>query len=269
MLSSGMSRRPKVNRLRIVSLAPNATSILCALGARSSLVGVTRWCPDVAPVDKLPQFGDCWKLESVPEILKLNPDLVIGSVPFKTETVGKLLEHPVRFLALNPRSLADIESDIRLLGGLLERTLNASRAIARMRKTFTAIRNANKRKRSLRIYCEAWPNPRITSPLWVAEITALCNAEFVGTPGARITDEEVAAANPDAIILAWAATGDRAKHDTIYANTKWRDVPAVRNRCVFVLRDELLNTPAPILAKGATSLFRLLEKCRRQMRSEA
>lgn len=269
MLSSEMSRRLTTNLLRIVSLAPNATSIVCALGARPSLVGVTRWCPDVAPAGKLPQFGDCWKLESVPEILKLKPDLIIGSVPFKTETLGRLLEHPVRFLALNPRSIVDIESDIRLLAGIVERKPNANRVIAEMRNAFSAIRNANKHKRQLRVYCEAWPHPRITSPPWVAELTALCNAEFVGMPGARIADEEVAAANPDVILLAWAATGSSSKPETVYANAKWREVAAVRNRRVFVLRDELLNTPAPILTTGAALLSRLLGKYRHQMRTEA
>ena len=258
-----MSRRQTAKSLRIVSLAPNATSILCAVGARSLLVGVTRWCPDVAPVRHLPQFGDCWKLESIPEILKLRPDLVIGSVPFKADTLGKLLEHPVRFLALNPRSLADIESDIRLLAGFVEKKPQANRVIAKMRKAFVAIQIANEQKQPMKIYCEAWPNPRITSPPWVAELVVFCNAEFVGTPGARISDEEVSAANPNAIVLAWAATGDRAKLKTVYANTKWRDVPAIRYRRVFVIRDELLNTPAPVLTLGAQALARVLNQCRR------
>lgn len=252
----------KNKKLRIVSLAPNATAILCAIDARPSLVGVTRWCADVAPVKHLPQFGDCWKLESVPEILKLRPDLIIGSVPFKTETLGKLLEHPVRFLALNPRTIADIEVDIRTVGALVGRKLAARGVIAKMRKGLAAIRTASKAKRKLRVYCEAWPNPRITSPPWVAEIAALCRAEFVGAPGARIEDEAIAAANPDVIILAWAATGDRAKPEAAYANKSWRDVAAIRNRRVFVIRDELLNTPAPILAEGARALARVLNSCR-------
>ena len=45
---------------RIVSLAPSVTSILCALGAHKPLVGVTRWCRDVASVRSLPTLGDCW-----------------------------------------------------------------------------------------------------------------------------------------------------------------------------------------------------------------
>jgi iron complex transport system substrate-binding protein len=258
-----MNRPSPKKRLRIVSLAPNATSILCALGERSSLVGVTRWCPLVARVSRLPQFGDCWKLQSIPQILELNPDLVIGSVPFKTETLGKLLERPVRFLALNPRSIADIEADIRLVAGLAGRKSSALRAIGAMRRKLAAIRSAARGKQKLRVYSEAWPNPRITSPPWVAELVELCNAEFVLTPGVAISDDDVAEANPDVIILAWAATGDRSQPSKAYGVEKWRDVPAVLNRRVFVVRDELLNTPAPILARGAQELARILLQCRR------
>lgn len=255
------------NQLRIVSLAPNATSILCALGVRSQLVGVTRWCPDVAPVKHLPQFGDCWKLESVPQILKLKPDLVICSVPFKTETLGRLLEHPVRFLALNPRSLADIESDIRMVAGVVGRRSAAYLVIRKMRHSFTKIRQSARGNRVLRVYCEAWPNPRIASPPWVAELVTIAGGEMVVPPGQKVSDEQIARANPEAIILAWAAAGDRSKPARAHAVEKWRKVAAIRNGCVFALRDELLNTPAPILTSGASELARLFEKCRAQSES--
>ena len=260
-----MPRHLATGHLRIVSLAPNATSILCALGARSSLVGVTRWCADVAPVTRLPKFGDCWNLESIPRILKLEPDLVIGSVPFKAETLGKLLEQPVRFLALNPRSLFDIEADIRVVAGMVGCELAAARVIAKMRKEFAKIRSRSRGKKRLRVYCEAWPNPRITSPPWVAELMAICGAEFVSTPGVRISEEDVAAANPDIIILAWAATGDRAKPEKCYQVASWKEVAAIKNRRVFVIKDELLNTPAPILTRGARQLAKVLSIGNRQL----
>jgi len=252
------------DKLRIVSLAPNATSILCALGATSMLVGVTRWCPDVAPVKQLPQFGDCLKLEAVPQILKLKPDLVIGSVPFKTETLGKLLEHPVRFLALNPRSLADIESDIRVVAGLVGRASAASHVVRKMRHSFAKIRRTTRGKRALRVYSEAWPNPRIASPPWVAELVAVAGGEIVVPAGQRISNEQIARANPDVIILAWAAAGDRSEPAKTYSVEEWRSVAAIRNRCVFAIRDELLNTPAPILVRGAGELAKLFAKCRAQ-----
>src|SRR5260370_4427406 len=130
----------KTNRgasLRIVSLAPSATSILCAIGAKRALVGVTKWCAEVTPVGNLPKLGDCWHMESVDEIVRLKPTLVIGSVPYKQETVGKLLEKPFAFLALNPRTLAAIETDIRWLGGLTHRTTATERLVEKMSRALS------------------------------------------------------------------------------------------------------------------------------------
>src|SRR5260370_36761242 len=98
----------KKPEMRIVSLAPSATSILCAIGARRLLVGVTKWCWDVAAVAGLPQVGDCWHMESVGEGVALRPSLGIGSVPCKQETVGKLLGQGLDVFVINPRSLEDV-----------------------------------------------------------------------------------------------------------------------------------------------------------------
>src|SRR2546426_312542 len=252
-------KAPRRAALRIVSLAPSATSILCAIGARKSLVGVTRWCPDVAPVSKLPMLGDSWHMESVEDILRLKPTLVIGSVPYKQETVAKLLEHPLNFLAMNPRTLSDIEADILLIGALTQRAAAASRLIRQMRHKFAAIANKSRRtKRRVRVYCEAWPNPRISSPPWVAELVRICGGEMVVPAGKSVTEEEVAAAQPEAIVLAWAATGDKPDPRKTYEVKAWRDVAAIRERHVHVVRDELLNTPGPPLIEGARALYRLL-----------
>jgi iron complex transport system substrate-binding protein len=258
--------KPKVKQaVRIVSLAPSATSILCAVGARRSLVGVTKWCADVANVAGLPRVGDCWHMGSVTEILELRPTLVIGSVPYKPKTVAKLLEHPINFLAMNPRTLADVYRDIRMLAAIVNRAQAAELLIAQMKKQFAAIAlrsNHAARKtvprNPLRLYCEAWPNPRISSPPWVAELAQFCGAEMVVAPGQRVTDDDVARAAPDVIVLAWAATGTKAKTKQAYAVPTWKNVPAIRNRQVFVISDELLNTPGPPLVTGAKQLWNIL-----------
>jgi iron complex transport system substrate-binding protein len=243
---------------RIVSLAPSVSSILVAIGARQHLVGVSKWCADVADVGRLPRVGDCWAIEAL-QVMRLKPTLIIGSVPFKPETVGKLLELPAAFLATNPRSLEDIESDIRLLGRLTNRDKPAERLIAKMRRGFADVAKRAKRARSQpRVYCEAWPNPRITSPPWVRELVEIAGGRMVLPAGERVSDEEVAQARPEVIVLAWAATGDRARAETAFENPSWLDVPAVRRGRVQVVRDELLNTPGPPLVEGAEALLRAL-----------
>jgi iron complex transport system substrate-binding protein len=249
------------NNLRIVSLAPSATSILCAIGARKSLVGVTKWCADVAPVNGLPKLGDCWHMDSVGEILKLKPSLLVGSVPYKQETLAKLLEHPLSFLATNPRSLADIENDIRILGRIASRATQAERLVMKMRREFDLIAKVSRSTRKkLRVYCEAWPNPRISSPPWVAEIVSICGGEMIVPAGQKVSDEQVADARPEVIVLAWAATGDRAKPQKAYDVASWKELPAIRNKRVYVVRDELLNTPGPPLLAGAKELLRIFQK---------
>src|SRR5271168_5360102 len=140
-----MSNENARGKMKIVSLAPSATSILCAIGAKSFLVGVTKWCADVASVKHLPKVGDCWHMYSIDDILKLKPTLVIGSVPYKQETVAKLLEQPLTFLAKNPRSLADIYADIRLLGGITGHAKQADREVRKMQTAFASVEK-NSRK---------------------------------------------------------------------------------------------------------------------------
>jgi iron complex transport system substrate-binding protein len=245
--------------LRIVSLAPSATSILCAIGARGALVGVTKWCADVAPVGRLPRLGDCWHMEAVDEILRLKPTLVIGSVPYKQEMVAKLLEQPFPFLAMNPRTLADIEADIRLLGGITQLAEAAQQVVKEMRQAFSQIEKKTRgREQRVRVYCEAWPNPRISSPPWVAELVNLCGGEMVVPAGEKITEAQVALAKPEIIVLAWAATGAKANPKQAYKVSAWKNVPAIQNRRVHVISDELLNTPATPLVQGARELWNVL-----------
>lgn len=275
---------------RIISLAPSVTSILLALGARRQLVAVSRWCKDVADVSGLPALGDCWSLtnnaggnargnarsraggnaerkraaenraeEGAAALLKLKPTLIIGSVPFKTETVQQILAVPVPFLALNPRRLADVAADIRVLGRVANATARAEALIGEMRRRFESVRKIASRARIRpSVYCEAWPNPRISSPPWVEELVEICGGEMCVPVGARITDEDVARANPEIIVLAWTAVGGNSKPEQAIANPVWKDVAAVRERRVFAIRDELLNTPGPPLMRGAGELLRVI-----------
>jgi ABC-type Fe3+-hydroxamate transport system substrate-binding protein len=142
------------SRQRIVSLAPNVTSILLALGAGRELVGVSKWCKEIAPVGDRPQVGDCWKMD-ICEVMRLKPTLLVGSVPFAPTTVEAILKEPVSFLAINPRSLADIESDIRTLARLVNRAAPGERLIRKMRSVFAEV---SRRARRIRT------RPRVSVP---------------------------------------------------------------------------------------------------------
>jgi iron complex transport system substrate-binding protein len=195
------------------------------------------------------------------EVMRLEPTLLIGSVPFAPDTVASILKEPVAFLAINPRSLADVETDILMLARLVNRATAGEKLIYAMRSDFDLIARQAKRFRNRsrpRVYCEAWPHPRISSPPWVPELVGMAGGEAVVPAGARVSDDDVARARPDVIVLAWTAAGARSKPSSALRNAAWQDVPAVRAGRVVVIRDELLNTPGPPLVEGARQLFRAI-----------
>jgi L-methionine (R)-S-oxide reductase len=245
---------------RIVSLAPSATELLLALGAGDRLVAVTRWCKDVCPnVPALPELDDCWTADPQ-QVLMHQPDLVIGCVPYSADVTGKLIAAGARFLAMNPVRLADVFFEIEMLGRLLGESEAALSLVASLRYRLEEVRRlAQTTSTRPKVWCECWPNPLIASPVWVADLVTIAGGEFVPRPGGRrVAEEEVLNAQPEMIVLAWAATGDRADPAKVLGRPGWDRVPAVRDARIHVVRDEWLNTPSLILRRGAEALLEIL-----------
>src|SRR5262245_47910441 len=105
---------------RIVSLQPSATVILARLGQLDQVVACTRYCADVCPEIRSSNrviVSDSWTAKA-DEIVAAQPDLVIAAVPYQEKAVAEILKANARFLALAPRSLADIYGDIATLAAL-------------------------------------------------------------------------------------------------------------------------------------------------------
>jgi len=254
--------------MRIVSLAPNVTSILVELGASRALAGITRWCKDVVPDEQfrtladVPQFDDCWNADPA-AVAAIKPDLVIASVPYRAQVVDGLVARGLRFLATYPRCLDDIFSDIRLLSRIVDRPVTGDQLVTRMQGEVEAVcrRLAGTSGTGSRpkVYCEEWSNPLQNSQAWVAELVTACGGEFVPLPAARkVSAEEVIAADPDLIVVAWCGTNDRSRPDVVRRRPGWATIKAVQQGRIYAVRDELLNTPGPKLVDGLKTLAHLI-----------
>jgi iron complex transport system substrate-binding protein len=104
------------------------------------------------------------------------------------------------------------------------------------------------------VYCEEWGKPLILSQTWVAELVEAAGGRFFGSPGKQVTEEEVAAADPDVIVAAWCGAGNRVPLEKIVARRGWAQTKAAKNGRVYCINDELLNTPASTLLGGLKAL---------------
>jgi iron complex transport system substrate-binding protein len=240
---------------RVVSLQPSATTIIAALGLLERVVACTRYCLDVCPeAHSKTIVEDSWTAQAA-QIIAVQPDLVIASVPYQLEAVSEILKAGIRFFGLAPRTLHDIFTDVASIAGLLGVPERGEQLINIMRADIEDVRQtASHASQRPRVFCEEWGKPIIASQPWVAELVEAAGGEFIGTPGKQITAEEVAAAAPEVIIAAWCGAGDRVPLEKIVMQRGWLQLPAVRESRVYCLRDEFLNTPGPTLLQGLHAL---------------
>jgi iron complex transport system substrate-binding protein len=246
---------------RVVSLQPSVTVTLRDLGALNRLVACTKYCVDVCP--EVRETGciiveDSWSAKAE-QIMAARPDLVIASVPYRLESVGEILKSGVPFLGLAPKSLDTIYKDIMMISHIMGLEARGERRpgaaiVARMEEEVQAMRQRMMGAERPLVYCEEWGKPLILSQTWVAELVEAAGGRFFGQPGKQVTEQEVAAADPDVIIAAWCGAGDRVPLEKIIPRRGWEQTKAAKNGRVYCINDEFLNTPASTLIQGLHAL---------------
>jgi iron complex transport system substrate-binding protein len=243
---------------RIVSLQPSITVTLRDLGRLHLLAACTRYCLDVCPELRNTAaiiVEDSWSAKA-DQILSVRPDLVIASVPYRMESLAEILKAGIPCLCLTPHSLADIYHDILHIARIVGSESAGQNLVNRMQTEIETVRRQVENSLDSRplVYCEEWGKPLILSQRWVAELVAAAGGKFFGGPGKQVTEEDVAAANPDVIIAAWCGAGNRVPLEKLAARHGWNQTAAVRNGRVYCINDEFLNTPASTLMDGMKAL---------------
>jgi iron complex transport system substrate-binding protein len=242
--------------MRIASLQPSITLTLHALNRLDTLCAHTRYCLHAIPELRalsLPILHDSWTARTE-EIIAANPTLVIASVPYQPESLTAILKASIPVLTLAPRNLSGIFTDIRLIGSLTNAYAEAETLIQCFDNSLKQTRDKSAPLTRPTVYCEEWGKPLIHSQTWVAELVAAAGGNFLGTPGTHTTPEAIAAADPDVLIFAWCGAGDRVPLARVIEQRSWSHLRAVRNRRVFCVPDEFLNTPAQTLLQGLDCL---------------
>ncbi len=252
---------------RVVSLQPSATVTLERLGLLERVVACTKWCGDVCPqiADQAHTIvADSWTAKSA-EILAARPDLVIASVPYQAEAVGEILKAGIMFLGLAPHSLHDIYTDIAAIARIMGEQERGQKIIGKMQAEIQRIKTTaedgcatlfskgSTAQRPL-VFCEEWGKPIIHSQPWVAELVEAAGGKFLGTAGSKTDAETVSAANPDVMVMAWCGAGDRVPLEKIIEQRGWEGLASARERRIYCVPDEFLNTPAPTLMDGLHAL---------------
>lgn len=225
--------------MRIVSLTPSATEIICALGLEGCLVGVSHECDFPASVKQLPKLTqnlipstagsgeiDEWVRDRVKTqqslysldqslLASLQPDLVVTQTlcnvcaVAEDDVTAAVRSLPVQPVVVNlaPSRLADLFENVRQVGQAAGVADRAEIVVNSMKDRVAAIT----RKTDLigyrpRVVLLEWVDPLFCSGHWTPELIQLAGGyEGIGRegqPSRTISWEDVRSFDPEVLVLA-------------------------------------------------------------------
>lgn len=226
--------------MRIVSLVPNATEILFAIGAGDDVVGVSHECDwppeartrpiltgsalapgmtpheiDAAVSAQLASGKSLYTLNEA-RLAELAPDLLFTQelcpvCAVSTAQVGEAiapLAHAHRcpeLLSLDPTRLEDVLADILHVGERLGRSAAAEALVDQLRERLERVERATHGRPRPTVVALEWLDPPFLGGHWVPQMLSIAGGRdpFAVAPGERsrrATWEEIAAADPDWIV---------------------------------------------------------------------
>ena len=283
--------------MRVISLVPNGTEILFAVGAGGLVVGVSHECDfpedartrpiltgsalkpgmSAAEVDAAvsAQLKDGKSLYTLDEakIADLAPDLIVTQqlcpvCAVSTEQVEGAVRPLPRcpdVLSLDPKSLDDVFADVLRVGEATGRAGEAEAVVRDLRRRLDAVRAAVAGRPRPRVLALEWPDPPVAGGPWVPEMIEIAGGtDAVARPGDhsnRLTWDQVAAADPDVIVAmpcGFDEAGARAQIESISHIPQWRSLRAVREGRVHpVDANGCFSRPGPRLVEGVEQLAKI------------
>lgn len=227
------------DRMRIVSLLPSATEIVCELGLREQLVGVTHECdypPFVRTLPKvtrtlIPTDASSREIDALvrerlktdralyrldmPTLERLQPDLIVTQALCDVCAVA---EEEVRKAAcalacaptvinLEPTRLADLFTSLRTVGRAAGVPDRADAVVDRLAARVEAVeRRTAQLETRTRVVLLEWIDPPFCAGHWSPELVRLAGGCEVlgreGRPSKTTAWEEIVGADPDILFIA-------------------------------------------------------------------
>jgi len=246
---------------RVVSLAPNLTEIVFAIGGGKTLVGDTTYCDYPAEAKTIEKVGDTAN-PSIERIIALRPQVVLVSTSSQLEVFTQQIKgHDIQVFVTDPRDLEGIFRSITQIGEILGTTNEATALVAKLRARVNAVETAVKGKPKLRVFYQLSAEPLYTAghDSFVNDLINRAGAESVtaNVPGAwpRYSAESALAAKPDAIILPTGGSMGAANSSVVEALS---NSPAAKAGRVYKINDDYLARPGPRLVDGLEEMAKAL-----------
>ncbi len=248
---------------RIVSLAPNDTDILYALGAAEKIAGVTDFSEIPAGEPHVESVGEPVE-PSLERIAALQPSLVFvdGSIN-RWETVYSLEGLGIPVYATDVHTVQGMIRSVREIGAVIGENAAGEALAARLETRLEAVHARLAGHSPKSVFFVVWEDPLITTGrnTFLADALRWAGAKSVVSVSEdwpHISLEEVLAKQPQYLIFPASSAGTPAEiARSLERRAGWRDLKAVKDGHILVVNDAI-NRPSPPLIGAIEKLARAL-----------
>ena len=246
---------------RIVTLAPNLTEIVYAVGAGDRLVGNTTYCDYPPEAIRVAKVGDTLN-PSIERIIALRPQLILVSTASQLETFTRQLdEQQIAVYVTDPHELEGVLRSIATVGDLLGQRVEGERFSTELRARAARVEEAVKASTPLSVFYQLSAEPLYTAgrDSYITDLIARAGGRSVtaNVPGAwpRYSDEAALATRPEAIVLATGGSMGEANREVAAA---LKNSPAAKSGRIIQINGDFLSRPGPRLVDGLEQLAQAL-----------
>lgn len=248
---------------RIVSLAPNITEILFAVGAGKRVVGVSEFSNYPKATSSIPKVGTYIK-PNLERIVELSPDIVIATADGEKEKeIAKLQTLGIPVYVVNPTDISEIITTVRDIGGLVSEEEAAETLALNMEEKIDDVRARVGGLGRVKVLFTLSVDPIITisSRTFQDDLINIAGGENIAAGEKvrypRFSIEEIIVRAPEVIIVTTMSPGETSKR----ANEIWSrftSVPAVAAGRIHVIDSDIVDRPSPRIVDGLYELSKLL-----------
>lgn len=238
---------------RIVCLTEEPTEVLYALGQADRIVGISGFTVRPKQARREKPKVSAFTSAKIDEILKLQPDFVVGFSDIQADIAAELVRRGVEVWISNHRSVAGILDYVRRLGALVGVAEAAARYADDLQRGVDAVAAAAAHlPRRPRVYFEEWDEPRITGIRWVSELVGIAGGDDIfperaAEPLAKgrilANDDDILARAPDIVLGSWC--GKKFRPEKVAQRPGWQQVPAVRDGELHEIKSPIILQPGP------------------------
>lgn len=244
---------------KIVSLAPNVTEILFALGLGDKIAGTSEFSDYPAEAAEIETVGGAMGFD-MERITALEPDLVItNGVVEGLDTTAANAEFAAA--GYYPQSMEEVQAQILQVGELTNRQTEAAAIVANMKERIEAVQESVKGLDAPTVFYEVWGDPLMVAGKgsFINEIITLAGGVDVAgdaEPYSNYDVEQLVEKNPDIYLI---NDGDpNVSAELLKARPGYEGLDALNNDRVLSVNADWISRPGPRLIDGLEAVADLL-----------